>query len=626
MPLIPLLKTTAPTQDAAAPVMDRNQRPTLDTSAVQQGLGRLNEAKRQPLMDPRAMSAPWSAIASLGEAVQKTGSIVGAMALKDQEALGIKQFGGVQASWIKEQSNFETWKETHPPEEWLVEADRVLGKFNRELSQNTKLTVGAREHIDNFLTLDGATWRSDVEKASRKFIRGEASGSLKTAIADASNTQNRPLFDALVQKSEDGMYQYKFESDHQRDIYNAKGRENVKLQLDTFAASGDKEGAVRLLQDPVTIASFKGNEKEYDYLMETAPKAAEQQAWARTMEDDVAQDAKGTLIRLEDDKAFAQHYPGVTEPVRQKMMKTARSKIEYDDIIEQRRLVEAYAGGVRDFSKPPFIGIYASLSQARQREIDGMLKGAPANNDIEYRKFITKIDGTDLTDSLNGVKLEQQAQFMFDGPMLADVNDHIAKRMKGNKAPRAESDLFQEIDADLDNGAHGEFRVSGADIEIDEKTGQAFRRGRSGRWLGPNSGTIPGIPAGTPGWFRVSDGNRVPITLSEEDRMRWKAADQKARGVMIFDDVDARRAASTKAAGIKAKIEQVPGDVEDKRVEYYKQMGKPRQDQYLKLLKQREEGLIRPSGILPQNPDSKPEALVIPSTDSVNQILQLHGK
>lgn len=244
MPIIPILQKQRPTTDAAAPVLDRERRPTLDTGEVQAGLRRVNEAGKMPLMDPQAMAAPWNAIAGIGEVIQRTGSVVAAAAYKDREALGIKQYGEVRARWIDEQADFDAWRETHPPEEHEAEAVRRLERFKQGLG-NAKLTNEARANVENFLTLEGAAFQKQVGETARKTIRESAAAVQLADIEDSIEKQKADEFEAKVSRAQDGWYINAFQAQRLRqrfkDVGLAKANDAAENKFKTAILLGNEE-------------------------------------------------------------------------------------------------------------------------------------------------------------------------------------------------------------------------------------------------------------------------------------------------------------------------------------------------------------------------------------------------
>jgi hypothetical protein len=290
MPIIPILQKQRPTTDAAAPVLDRERRPTIDTGEVQAGLRRVNEAGKMPLMDPQAMAAPWNAIAGLGEVIQKTGSVVAASAYKDREALGIKQYGEVRARWIAERAEFEKEKETLPPEEWEPAAARRYTRFQESL-KTAKLTNEARANVENFLTIEGASFLSQVGDTARKTIRLGAASVLSADIEGAIEEQNPDKFEALVSKAEGGWYINAFEAKRLRQRF-----QEVGLAKANDAAENNFRSAVML-----------GDEKAMDAAIQQGKQTAQ---WS-------------------DEYAQAKRLDGLERIERNRQVEASRSEAEF---------------------------------------------------------------------------------------------------------------------------------------------------------------------------------------------------------------------------------------------------------------------------------------------------------
>lgn len=149
MPIIPIIRQSTPTGNAAAPVLDRERRPTLDTSEVQRGFSRLNEAGKMPLQDPNAMAAPYEALGSVGRAISQAGSVIGALAIKRQDATDRRLINTAQGAMDEASLEFKAWQAANPnaPESWSIEAKRRADETVKPFLEMKELSGSAKSDL-----------------------------------------------------------------------------------------------------------------------------------------------------------------------------------------------------------------------------------------------------------------------------------------------------------------------------------------------------------------------------------------------------------------------------------------------------------------------------------------------
>jgi hypothetical protein len=255
MPIIPILQKQRPTTDAAAPVLDRERRPTLDTGEVQAGLRRVNEAGKMPLMDPQAMAAPYDALGSVGRAVQQAGNVLGALAIKRQEATDKRLINTANMAMQEAELRFKAWQEENinRPELWQDMA--------------TKMSVDAVKPFMEMKELSGAA-RSDLELMAQGWAKSFTIGVQAKSTArqfrltadsyvqlgkKAYHQGDRATGDAALSEAVAGGYLSMPEAEDEQ----MKGRitatraiiDGLSAETDRLVAAGDVESARKLWQD-----------------------------------------------------------------------------------------------------------------------------------------------------------------------------------------------------------------------------------------------------------------------------------------------------------------------------------------------------------------------------------------
>lgn len=168
MPLIPRLQPSE-VRDAAAPVLDRERRPTVDTREVAQAAGNLGSV-RQPTVNGAALAAPFDALGSIGRAVGEAGGILGALAIKQREAESDMQVADAQSLMETARAEFESWTMTdRNPGGWGVAWDEKWSEATAAILSNDKLNEGARQRIGLAIADYGGKAKVDVARtAARK--------------------------------------------------------------------------------------------------------------------------------------------------------------------------------------------------------------------------------------------------------------------------------------------------------------------------------------------------------------------------------------------------------------------------------------------------------------------------
>ncbi len=196
MPRIPLLRQPGPIADAPRAVLDTQRRPTVNRSGEMNALGRFADATKMPDVDANAMVAPYKALGAVGEAVQRSGSILGALAQKKAEAetqIQVAEADQAMEDGYNEHLNFRA---ANPdPNTWEGNMTETLAKTRKRIESNPHLSQVAKEQIkirgDRFVGHSIASVREQSAKQTFKkaasvmdagIMRAETAGDFEGSV------------------------------------------------------------------------------------------------------------------------------------------------------------------------------------------------------------------------------------------------------------------------------------------------------------------------------------------------------------------------------------------------------------------------------------------------------------
>lgn len=148
MPIIPLLKKPGPLADAAAPVLDNQRRPTVDRRAEMGAAVNLGQSFRRPEVNPDALTADTRSLGAVGESIARTGSVLGAVALKRREAETDIQISEADNALSAAFGEHASWRASNPdPSGWEENLNQTMTKARAAIDANEKLHPEARRQI-----------------------------------------------------------------------------------------------------------------------------------------------------------------------------------------------------------------------------------------------------------------------------------------------------------------------------------------------------------------------------------------------------------------------------------------------------------------------------------------------
>lgn len=245
MPIIPLVKT-GPLPDVPAPVLDRQQRPTVDNRGLMAANQQLADAQKMPAL-PNSLAAPFEALGAVGQAIQKTGSVFEALATKVQEARTDSQVAEADGQMELARAAHEKWKlETNAdPATWGDDMAKRLGTLKEQFGAREDLTQAARQQIGLRLTRYEGQTAAAVMAGAAKETFSRARSAFMGTLDNADETQDKPKFEETLKIAESKGYLYPHEVEALKQRFTATG-EKKKRQAEADAFDTAQNSAVAL--------------------------------------------------------------------------------------------------------------------------------------------------------------------------------------------------------------------------------------------------------------------------------------------------------------------------------------------------------------------------------------------
>jgi|GEM_PF-5684859 len=191
MPIVPLPRIT-PTPEAPEPVLDHLRRPTIDRSPVVEGAAALAKAQEQPKV-PMELAAPYSALGAIGRAISETGSVLGALAVKRQEALTSKQITDGDAAMRQHDLEEDNWRRENPDQtQWGAGGAERRQAFIKSTLSNPQLTPAARDALTTRMNRWDGMQGAQTQYLSDTKTFGEAKAGLDEAVHGGIQDQDMP--------------------------------------------------------------------------------------------------------------------------------------------------------------------------------------------------------------------------------------------------------------------------------------------------------------------------------------------------------------------------------------------------------------------------------------------------
>jgi hypothetical protein len=202
MPFIPKLRPVGEIAAVPNAPLDRLQRPTVNLSGVRQAVGQLGAASQMPL-DNNDVTQGFRALGAVGEAVMKAGSVIGAVAMKRQEATDRRLVNQAQSAMDMAAMEFKAWQaeNQNSPEAWTAEAQRRSADLLKPFMEMKELSKSAKDD----LALMGQSWAGrftkSVEIDATKAVFSLAAGSYQDRANRAYDQGDAAAGDAAIDEA-----------------------------------------------------------------------------------------------------------------------------------------------------------------------------------------------------------------------------------------------------------------------------------------------------------------------------------------------------------------------------------------------------------------------------------------
>jgi hypothetical protein len=202
MPFIPKLRPVGEIAAVPNAPLDRLQRPTVNLSGVRQAVGQLGAASQMPL-DNNDVTQGYRALGAVGEAVMRAGSVIGAVAMKRQEATDRRLVNQAQSAMDMAAMEFKAWQaeNQNSPEAWTAEAQRRSADLLKPFMEMKELSKSAKDD----LALMGQSWAGrftkSVEIDATKAVFSLAAGSYQDRANRAYDQGDAAAGDAAIDEA-----------------------------------------------------------------------------------------------------------------------------------------------------------------------------------------------------------------------------------------------------------------------------------------------------------------------------------------------------------------------------------------------------------------------------------------
>lgn len=288
MPIIPTLRQS-PVAAAPGAVLDRNRRPTVDTRGQQQAVGQVVRNAQVADVDARAFAAPYEALGAVGQAISRTGSVIGALAEKVDEAKTDKQVFGKDNEITSSFGEFDSWAASAPAELHVAEFEKLGASGREQLLADKSLTPKASERIAMQFDRRYAQKRAQVMEMSAKQLFRDNGNNARATINNATEAGDWTTTEASAKEAIRKGYLPAFEMPEVKRTFNAvQERKAKEAEAESFKqAQGNTVVAVR-------AGGFTVAEKEIrsGYLKQADPVKTERLIeMARTLQNQGEADA-----------------------------------------------------------------------------------------------------------------------------------------------------------------------------------------------------------------------------------------------------------------------------------------------------------------------------------------------
>lgn len=446
MPLIPLLRAA---QVAPAPrvVIDREKRPTKDTSGIQRGVALVGRTAQQPLLPEGYGQASARALGAVGGAIAQGGDILGALAIKRREAESDVQIAEADKQMDLEMADFETWRRDNPdPQTWDAEWSQRMAGARERIAGAENLHPGAREQINLRLTRWEGQSASFVSRTASRETFTQARSGFLARIDNSIANQSEDSFHADLQSAEAKGYIYPHEAEALRQQFSRTGErmqkeaqaEEERLQFEGDAADAIRDPRVWLEENK---SPWKGDEIRWQKIKNIAD-AREREGTAEIVNqvnDLIASGAVKTIAEID-----AIESPFFTPALRDQAKRHLASRDQFAEAmeretngvrnaVEMRKRVKSYDPS-RDPDRTKYFELVREIGSTVEQSMAGELTGEL------YKKYGTQPPQLKVRPELQR-NVSSQLDVLFDARTGAiPYERRVTVKEDGKKKEKWETD------------------------------------------------------------------------------------------------------------------------------------------------------------------------------------------
>lgn len=560
MPIIPIPQTPQNVPSPSVPALDRERRPTVDASGVIAGMAALGKANQKSLVNPEPFVEAAGAMKSIGDAIAKTGNIVGAVAYRRMLAFDDEQVQNAHADVqveLARQSAFQA--QEHDPSKYEPDAAKGWQELQKKYGSIKGVTADGRKRLDLLLSTNIKRGMYDVQAAAANKQNANTASAYDANITQALH--DRQYAEAQRLAGEAGGVGY-FSPEKTKVIQLHAQDQKREDDLNDMIAS-DPRKAVQLFSSPGAAL-----EKEFG--------ADKVNAFLKKAQSEADYQEQRALDQINEAMATARK---AGEPF------TAKD-------------VEPWMHGLSDLSLER---VAAAL--------DKQAVAARSNDPVQLSQLLTKIASLDPTGTEGKIRLIELRKEIDDGAvgpshdvLMKELTDHLADAKDGLSAKGQEvANALKEVDAYGEAGAFGVWRIpfDGDNIRWSFSDGNTKSEGAGKGWHRKN------FPWEPKGW--------TPIQISQEDAAKLTSKTIKA-GEFVTD-LSAEQGAAKIMDGIKGGLRQrvISGELKNEievRDAAREVLKKPAEDAAARKLKTaRDAGTLDGMGVGP-NPTQPANAIL----------------
>lgn len=227
MPFIPLPKTSTPLAPLPNAVLDRERRPTVDSSGVAQAARQLGSIKN-PEISGNAMAAPFEELGVFGRSISPAGGLLGAAAIEQAHTESRVQVSRADATMAAARAKFDAQADGADPIKWKEMWDKNVAPLKGQLLATEGLRPAAKAEIEARFENWSMTEGASVDLLMRKAVNHEDKVNFMGEISSAMQTGKKPRFEALLTGPDGQRHLHEWQREKLRQDFEEIGRQKER--------------------------------------------------------------------------------------------------------------------------------------------------------------------------------------------------------------------------------------------------------------------------------------------------------------------------------------------------------------------------------------------------------------